>query len=57
VKEKLLETAVLVIAVAVVARVVWELLGPLLPSLVVLTVVGWLFLFVVRGHRGGTFRK
>lgn len=56
-KEKLLETAVLVIAVAVVARVVWELLGPLLPSLVVLTVVGWLFLFVVRGHRGGTFRK
>lgn len=56
-REKLIETAILVLALAVVARAVWQLLGPLLPSLLVLVLVGWLLVFVVRGHRGGTFRK
>jgi hypothetical protein len=56
-REKLVEIAILVIALAVVARAVWQLLGPLLPSLLIFLLVGWLVLFVVRGPRGGTFPK
>jgi hypothetical protein len=37
------------IAVAVVARVVWGLLGPLLPYLLVITALGVVYVFVLRG--------
>jgi hypothetical protein len=47
-KAKLAEALMTLIAVAVVARVVWGLLGPLLPSLLVLAVVGCLLLYVMR---------
>ena len=40
-------------AVAVVARVVWGLLGPLLPYLFVLLVLGALILNVIRGPHAG----
>jgi hypothetical protein len=46
---KLAEALISLIAVAVVARVVWGLLGPLLPSLVVLLTVGAILRWLVRG--------
>ena len=39
---------VLLLAVAVVARIVYGLMGPLLPSLIVLVIVGGLLLYVLR---------
>ena len=56
-REKLIETAIIVIALAVVARAVWELLGPLLPSLFIAMFVGWLLMYVLRGPHAGRFRK
>jgi hypothetical protein len=47
-KTKLAEALITLIAAAVVVRVVWGLLGPLLPSLLVLAAVGCLLLFVLR---------
>ncbi len=44
---------VLVVAIAVVARVVWGLLGPLVPGLVVLLVVGSILISIFRGPRAG----
>lgn len=52
-RAKLAEALIMLIAVAVVARVVWELLGPLLPSLLVLFVLGALVLYVIRGPHAG----
>jgi uncharacterized protein YqgC (DUF456 family) len=52
-KERLAEALITLIAVAVVARVVWALLGPLLPSLLVLFIGGALFLYVIRGPHAG----
>lgn len=49
---RVLEGLALAIAVAVVARVVWSLLGPLLPALLVLIAVGGLLFGVVRGPHG-----
>ena len=52
-RHKVVEGLLLLVAVAVVARVVYGLLGPLLPSLLVLVVLGSLLLWVLRGpHRG-----
>ena len=48
---------VLVVAIAVVARAVWELLGPLIPGLVVLLVVGSILISIFRGPRAGGFFK
>ena len=44
---------VLVVAIALVARVVWALLGPLVPGLVVLLVVGSILISIFRGPRAG----
>jgi hypothetical protein len=44
---------VLVVAIALVARVIWELLGPLVPGLVVLLVVGSILISIFRGPRAG----
>jgi hypothetical protein len=52
-KAKLAEALMTLIAVAVVARVVWGLLGPLLPSLLALFVIGALVLYVLRGPHAG----
>ena len=46
---RVLEGLALAIAVALAARVVWSLLGPLLPSLLVLIAVGGLLYGVMRG--------
>ena len=52
------EALVLVVAIALVARVVWGLLGPLIPGLVVLLVVGSILISMFRGPRaGGRFFK
>lgn len=47
-KAKLAEALMMLIAVAVVARVVWTLLGPLLPTLLGLLVMASVFYFVLR---------
>ena len=53
-KAKLAEALMTLIAVAVVARVVWGLLGPLLPYLLILFVLSAIFVGVIRGpHAGG----
>jgi len=56
---KLVEGMVLVLAVALVARVVWGLLGPLRPGLTVLVVIGAVLVSIFRGPRpgGDLFRK
>lgn len=46
---KVIEALALTVAVAVVARLVWELLGPLLPMILVLLAVGGLLFGVIRG--------
>ena len=53
------EALLFVLAVAVVARVVFGLLGPLLPVLVLLLVVGAILTRIFRGPRsgGGLFHK
>ena len=48
-RSKAVEALALTIAVAVVARVVWELLGPLLPAILVMVAVGGLLFGVIRG--------
>jgi hypothetical protein len=48
VRERLIEALLLVVAVAVVARVVFGLLGPLLPSLLGLVVVFLIIYSVAR---------
>jgi hypothetical protein len=52
-RSKLAKGLLLLIAAAVAARVVWELLGPLLPSLLALLVIGSLILWLVRGPHAG----
>jgi hypothetical protein len=46
---RVLESLALAVAVALVARVVWLLLGPLLPALLVLIAAGGLLFGVMRG--------
>jgi hypothetical protein len=46
---RVLEVLVIVIAVAITARVVWSLLAPLLPALLVLTAVGGVIFGLMRG--------
>jgi hypothetical protein len=48
---KVREALVVVLAVAVVARVAWLLLGPLVPGLITVAVLGTILLFAVRGPR------
>jgi hypothetical protein len=47
-RSKVVEALVLILAVAVVARVVWVLLGPLLPALFVLVAVSGLLFRLLR---------
>jgi VIT1/CCC1 family predicted Fe2+/Mn2+ transporter len=57
-RSKLAGGLVMVIAVAVVARVVWGLLASLIAPLLVLLVLGWIVALIVRGPRsGGVFHK
>jgi hypothetical protein len=48
-----MQSALTLLVIAVAARVVWGLLGPLLPSLLVLIVLGSLLLWVLRGPHAG----
>ena len=48
-KTRAIEGLLFLVAAAVVARVVYGLLWPLLPSLLAIVVVGSLILWVVRG--------
>lgn len=48
-RSKVTEALLILVAVAVVARVVYGLLGPLLPSLLVLLILGGLLLWMLRG--------
>ena len=51
---RVIEGLAMAVAVALVARVVWTLLGPLLPILFVLIAVGGLVFGLLRGpHAGG----
>jgi hypothetical protein len=52
-RSKVIEALLLLAAVAVVARVVFGLLGPLLPSLVAILVLGGLLSRVLRGPHAG----
>ena len=47
-RSKVVEALVLILAVAVVARVVWELLGPLLPALFVIVAMASLLFGLLR---------
>ena len=47
-RSKVVEALVLILAVAVVARVVWNLLGPLLPAILVMLAVGGLLFGLLR---------
>jgi hypothetical protein len=51
-RKRVTEALVTVLA-AVVARVAWALLGPLLPYLVTIVAVGAIVLFVIRGAHPG----
>lgn len=48
-QRKVIEALVLLVAVALVARVVFGLLGPLLAPLIVLTLLATILFMVVRG--------
>jgi hypothetical protein len=52
-RSKLIDGLIVVVVVAVVARVVWERLGPLLPSLLVFLGIAGLMLWLLHGgaHR------
>jgi hypothetical protein len=50
---KLGQALLVILAIAVVARVVFGLLGPVLPVIVVLLVAGAILTRVLRGPRGG----
>jgi hypothetical protein len=50
---KVTETLVLVLVVAVAARVVWGLLGPLVPGLILFLIVGAVLIGIFRGPRPG----
>lgn len=43
----------MIVAVAVVARVVWGLLASLIAPVLVLLVLGWIVAFIIRGPRSG----
>jgi NhaP-type Na+/H+ or K+/H+ antiporter len=50
---KLAECLVVLVLVAVAARAIWTLLGPLVPPLLLLLIVGGLVLVILRGPRSG----
>ncbi len=52
-RSKLAEGLLIAVIVAVAARAIWALLGPLLPTLLVLLVVGGLVVTLLRGPRSG----
>jgi hypothetical protein len=57
-RSRVTQALVLVVAIALLARVIWELLGPLVPGLTVLLVVGSILISIFRGPRaGGGFFK
>jgi VIT1/CCC1 family predicted Fe2+/Mn2+ transporter len=43
----------MIVAVAVVARVVWGLLASLIAPALALLVLGWIVAFIIRGPRSG----
>lgn len=51
VARRVLEALAVILAVAVVARVVFGLLGPLLPGIAIATVVALLAVAILRGPR------
>jgi hypothetical protein len=51
VANQVLKALAIIVAVALAARGVWELLGPLLPSLVMLVVLASVVVLVMRGPR------
>jgi hypothetical protein len=58
-RSKLAEGLLLLVVVAVAARVIWGLLGPLLVPLIAMLLLGGLITLTVRGPRsgGGLFHK
>ncbi len=58
-KSKLAQGVVVLLAVAILARIIFTLLQPLLAPLAVLLLVGGLIVYVLRGPRtgGGLFHK
>lgn len=48
---RVIQALIIVVVTAVAARVVWSLLGPLIPSLLALLVVGSLIVKLVTGPR------
>jgi hypothetical protein len=52
-RSKLAGGLLTLVVVAVAARAIWALLGPLLPSLLLMLIVGGLVVFILRGPRSG----
>lgn len=48
-RSKLIDGLMAVVLVAIVARVVWRLLGPLLPSLIIFAALAGLVMWLLRG--------
>lgn len=49
---RIIQALLLVLAVAIVARVVWAILGPLVPGLIVIVLLAALGVRVLSGPRG-----
>jgi VIT1/CCC1 family predicted Fe2+/Mn2+ transporter len=52
-RSKLAGGLFMIVAVAIVARVVWGLLASLIAPVLVLLVLGWIVAFIIRGPRSG----
>jgi uncharacterized membrane protein YGL010W len=52
-RARIMQSVLILLVVSVAARVVYGLLGPLLPSLLVLFVLGWLLQWILRGPHSG----
>ncbi|HUD05464.1 MAG TPA: hypothetical protein VMR18_00885 [Candidatus Saccharimonadales bacterium] len=52
-RSKLAGGLITIVAVAIVARVVWGLLASLIAPVLVLLVLGWIVAFIIRGPRSG----
>jgi VIT1/CCC1 family predicted Fe2+/Mn2+ transporter len=52
-RSKLAGGLFMIVAVAIVARVVWGLLASLIAPVLVLLVLGWIVAYIIRGPRSG----
>jgi hypothetical protein len=52
-RSKLTSGLLMLVVVAVAARAIWALLGPIVPALLVLLLVGGLLVSILRGPRSG----